>query len=332
MNRRLWMLGSIVAFAVAVSLLAPCVGAQWIPLSALFGDAASPEALILREIRLPRVAVAFLAGAALSISGMAFQAMFRNPLATPFTLGVSGGAALGTVLYLRFAAPFILLGIPGQSWFGFAGAAAAAGLVYGLTSLRRGFSLLTLLLAGVAVNFFVSSIILFIQYLSGFAQSFLIIRSLMGSVDAVGPRTILQLLPFVAAGTLALVPLAHPMNLLLTGDDLALSRGVDVPTIRRTIFLAVSLMVGGVVSFCGPIGFVGLMVPHICRLLIGPDNRWLLPASFIFGGAFLAACDAVTRSIIPPAEIPVGIMTAMLGGPFFVWLLLRSDPSCREEA
>ncbi|HPA17045.1 MAG TPA: iron ABC transporter permease [Verrucomicrobiae bacterium] len=331
MNRRLLVLVSVVAFAVAVLLLAPCVGAQWIPISAFFDNVASPEALILREIRMPRVAVAFLAGAALSISGMAFQAMFRNPLATPFTLGVSGGAALGTVLYLRFAVPFMFLGIPGQSWFGFAGAAAAAGLVYALTSLRRGFSLLTLLLAGVAVNFFVSSIILFIQYLSGFAQSFLIIRSLMGSVDAVGPRTVFQLLPVIVAGGAALVPLAHPMNLLLTGDDIAMSRGVDVPAIRRTIFIAVSLMVGGVVSFCGPIGFVGLMVPHICRLLIGPDHRWLLPTSFIFGGAFLAACDAVTRSIVPPAEIPVGIMTAMLGGPFFIWLLLRSDPVSQEN-
>ncbi len=331
MKRATLVLAAIIAFAVGVLIVAPSAGAQWIPMSVLFGDMGNADALILREIRLPRVAVAFLAGAALSISGMAFQAMFRNPLATPFTLGVSGGAALGTVLYLRFATPFMLLGIPGQSWFGFAGAAVAAGLVYALTCLRRGFSILTLLLAGVAVNFFVSSIILFIQYLSGFAQSFLIIRSLMGSVDAVGPQTVLQLLPIVVVGALALVPLAHPMNLLLTGDDIALSRGVDVPAIRRTIFISVSLMVGGVVSFCGPIGFVGLMVPHICRLMIGHDHRWLLPASFIFGGAFLVACDAVTRSIMPPAELPVGIMTAMLGGPFFVWLLLRNDAATQEN-
>lgn len=331
MKRAPLVLLAIIAFAIGVLLVAPSTGAQWIPISSLFGGADDAESLILREIRLPRIAVAFLAGSALSISGMAFQAMFRNPLATPFTLGVSGGAALGTVLYLRFSAPFILFGIPGQSWFGFAGAAVAAGLVYALTCLRRDFSILTLLLAGVAVNFFVSSIILFIQYLSGFAQSFLIIRSLMGSVDAVGPKTVFQLLPIVILGASALIPLAHPMNLLLTGDDIALSRGVDVPVIRRTIFVSVSLMVGGVVSFCGPIGFVGLMVPHICRLMIGPDHRWLLPSAFIFGGAFLVACDAFTRSIMPPAELPVGIMTAMLGGPFFVWLLLRNDASIREN-
>ena len=204
------------------------------------------------------------------------------------------------------------------------------GLVYGLTLARKGFSTATMLLAGVAVSFFFSSLILFLQYLSNFTQMFRIIRWLMGGLDQVGYGPVLNLLPFVVVGVrFDRTYLTYELNLLATGEDIAASRGVDVVRTRRLLFFATSLMVGAVVSVCGPIGFIGMMAPHICRLMIGADHRFLTPATLVFGGLFLALCDTLSRVLIAPAEIPVGIITALLGGPFFVWLLLRGTSESR---
>lgn len=277
---------------------------------------------IFINLRIPRVLFAFVCGAALSLSGMAFQAMFRNPLATPFTLGVSSGASLGGALYLRLGLSFFIGGLPGITLFAFGGAVLTLVLVYLLTRLRGGFSTATLLLAGIAINFFCSSLILFIQYLSGFGESFSIMRWMMGALDINGYTKLLQLLPFFIGGTLILAWLVQNLNLLLTGEELALSRGVPVNRTKKLVFLAASLLVGSVVAFCGPIGFVGMMAPHITRLLLGNDHRKLMPGSLLFGGFFLVLCDTLARTLISPAEIPVGVITALLGGPFFLWLLL----------
>lgn len=310
--------------AVAVLIAMPMFGAEPISLRDAMRPAAGSTAYeIFWRIRVPRVLLSFLAGSALAVSGMAFQAMFRNPLATPFTLGVSSGASLGAALYFRLGLGLSVLGLSGVSFFAFAGALAAISLVYALTRARRGFSTSTLLLAGIAVSMFFASLILFLQYLSDFSQSFRIVHWLMGGFEAVGFRAPLNLLPFVLIGSAVLLLLTHDLNLLTTGDDIAAGRGVDVKRVQKQLFVCTSLMVGGVVAFCGPIGFVGMMVPHICRLLVGPNHRDLLPATFLFGGSFLAACDTLARTLIAPAEIPVGIITALLGGPFFVWLLLR---------
>jgi iron complex transport system permease protein len=213
--------------------------------------------------------------------------------------------------------------VSGQSLSAFVWAGVAILIVYGLTKLRGGFSTATMLIAGVAVNFFFSSCILFIQYLSDFTRSFRVIRWLMGGFEIVGYRPLLTVLPFVAIGVVAVVLSANELNVMTLGEDIALSRGVPVRRVKRTLFFAVSLMVGAVVSVCGPIGFIGMMAPHICRLMIGHDHRYLAPASLLFGGAFLVLCDALARRLIAPAEIPVGVITALLGGPFFLWLLLR---------
>ena len=280
------------------------------------------QADIFWKIRLPRTLTAFFAGAALALSGMAFQALFRNPLATPFTLGVSSGASLGAAIYLRAGILFSFIGISGQSVFSFVGAVSAILFVYGMTRVKKGFSTATMLLAGVAASFFFSSMILFMQYISDFTNSFRILRWLMGGLEIVGYRPVMNILPFVLVGSVIVSFLTHELNLMITGEDIAISRGVNVRRVRSLLFFAVSLMVGGVVSVCGPIGFVGMMSPHICRLLVGPDHRYLIPASFMFGGAFLTICDTISRTLIAPAEIPVGIITALLGGPFFLWLLL----------
>jgi len=287
-------------------------------------NADSVNGRIFMQIRLPRVLTAFLAGAALAISGMVFQALFRNPLATPYTLGVSTGAALGAAVLIHLGLSFSMLGISGLSIASFVGAMAAVSFVYFLSRLKRSFSAASLLLAGVAVNFFFSSLILLVQYLGDLFDTFRILRWLMGGLEVFGFRSVMELLPFTIIGSLVVLGLTHELNQLSSGEELARSRGVNVNLVKNTLFLVTSLMVGGVVAVCGPIGFVGMMAPHICRLLIGADHRLLAPASLLFGGVFLTLCDTVARIALAPAEMPVGIITAMLGGPFFIWLLVRT--------
>ncbi|WP_372806842.1 FecCD family ABC transporter permease [Pontiella sp.] len=308
----------LAALALAALLACPLLGMKFIPY-----HATGQELDILLGIRLPRVLCAFAAGSMLALSGMAFQALFRNPLATPFTLGVSSGAALGAALFIRFGFAFAILGISGVSLAAFVGALLSILLVYGLTKLKGGFSTPTLLLAGIAISFFFSSLILFIQYISGTTHSFRIVHWMMGTLATTDYGKLANLLPFFVTGTLLLAFLHREMNLFMVGEDLAVSRGVDTGLVKKLIFLAASLMVGGVVAVCGPIGFVGMMSPHICRLLVGADHRRLLPATLLFGGLFLTVCDTLSRMLIAPAEVPVGILTALLGGPFFIWLLLN---------
>ena len=324
MKREQAMLAGILALAAIVLAGAPLIGIERIGFAQVFDRAGDPVAAdIFWRIRVPRVLAAFLAGAVLASSGMAFQALFRNPLASPFTLGVSSGAAFGAAAYLISGLTFSLFGISGAGLSAFAGALLSIGVVYGLSRSARGLSTATLLLAGVAVNFFFSGMILFIQYLSDFTDSFRIIRWLMGGLEVTGYRPAAAILPFAIAGCGGLVLLSRELNLMLLGEETALSRGVSTSKLKASILVGVSLMVGSVVAVAGPIGFVGIMCPHICRLLVGHDHRLLAPACILFGGAFLVGCDTAARVIIAPAEMPVGVITAMLGGPFFLWLLMR---------
>ena len=316
-----------ISILVLLSLLvlfgAPFIGMKAIPIRALLSPPGiGTESEILWQFRVPRVLIAFLAGAGLGISGMAFQAMFRNPLATPFTLGVSSGAAFGAAVYVKLGIYFSLVGISGLTLSAFLGALLAILIVYTLSKARKGFSTATMLLAGVAMSFFFSSLILFIQYMCDFTHSFRILRWLMGGLEVMGFDPLLNMLPFVFFGAIIIFFLSNELNLLTIGDEIAVSRGVSLTFIKKLIFFATSLMVGGIVAICGPIGFVGMMTPHICRLIIGPNHRYLTPATFLFGGVFLTLCDTLARTLIAPAEIPVGIITALLGGPFFIWLLL----------
>jgi iron complex transport system permease protein len=323
MKKNAVILSILALLSLIVLVLAPAFGMTWINPQILFQPDAGMNRDIFINLRIPRVLTAYLAGSALALSGMAFQSVFRNPLATPFTLGVSSGAALGAALYIRLGFAFSLLGISGIGLSAFTGAILSVALVYGLTRLKGGFSTATLLLAGVAITFFFSSLILFIQYICEFSQSFKIVRWMMGGIEISGYGPAVQLAVFTTIGSLTLFLLSNELNLLMTGDDIAISRGVNARRSKHLIFFAVSLMVGAVVAYCGPIGFVGMMAPHICRLLVGPNHRTLLPASLLFGGLFLTICDTFARSIIPPAEIPTGVITALIGGPFFIALLLN---------
>ena len=318
----------LITLSTFVLILTPFFGVETISLSdALDLSRSSLHSEIFWTMRVPRILIAYLAGAGLALSGMAFQSMFRNPLATPFTLGVSAGASLGAAIFIKFGLIFSFLGTIGIGLFSFTGAIASIFFVYGLTKIKKGLSTSTMLLAGVAVNFFFSSLILFMQYLSDFTQSFRIIRWLMGELGTVGYDSVLNLFPFVAIGCALVLYLSNELNLLAVSEDIAASRGTDVDRTKTVLFFATSLMVGGIVSLCGPIGFVGMMAPHICRLFIGADHKYLAPATLFFGGMFLTLCDTLARTIIAPAEIPVGIITSILGGPFFIWLLTRNTIS-----
>jgi len=234
---------------------------------------------------------------------------------------VSSGAALGAVIALRFeGGQFLGLSLVGLA--SFAGALGATALIVGLAMRRQGIQTSTLLLAGVAVSLSCSAIILFLQYLADSTQTFRMVRWMMGGLSVVGYTEVLWLLPFVLGGSAALFVLRWELNLLLTGEELAASRGVDLARLRRYVLLATSLMIGALVAVAGPIGFVGLIVPHMLRRFVGHDHLYLVPACILGGGAFLTLCDAVGRTILSPAELPVGILTALLGGPFFLWLLV----------
>jgi iron complex transport system permease protein len=305
-------------------LVTPFVGIVRVPWAALWDAGAYPsEHRLFWLLRVPRVLTAFLAGSALALSGMSFQALFRNALATPYTLGVSSGAALGVALCVQLGVGVGLGGYSVQSLAALGGAALAIALVYGLTRWRGGCSSATMLLAGVAVSTTFSSLILFVQYTSDFANSFRIVRWLMGGVATTGYQSVIPLAVLAGAGMVVAIAYLRELDLLSVGEEFAASRGVAVNRSKLVVFLGVSLMVGGVVAVCGPIGFVGMVCPHLCRLLSGGTHRNLAPATFLFGGSFLLLCDTVSRVLVAPAEIPVGVITALLGGPFFLWLLFR---------
>jgi iron complex transport system permease protein len=310
----------LLAVWIATMILTPLVGSQSLTLAEILrGDPTA--ASIFWQIRLPRILLALLGGAALATSGLGFQTLFRNPLAEPYTLGVSSGAALGAVIALRYeGGQFLGLSLVGLA--SFAGALGATALIVGLAMRRQGIQTSTLLLAGVAVSLSCSAIILFLQYLADSTQTFRMVRWMMGGLSVVGYTEVLWLLPFVLGGSAALFVLRWELNLLLTGEELAASRGVDLARLRRLVLLATSLMIGALVAVAGPIGFVGLIVPHMLRRFVGHDHLYLVPACILGGGAFLTLCDAVGRTILSPAELPVGILTALLGGPFFLWLLV----------
>lgn len=310
----------LLAVWIATLILTPLVGSQSISLREILrGDPTA--ASIFWQLRLPRILLALLGGAALATSGLGFQTLFRNPLAEPYTLGVSSGAALGAVIALRFeGGQFLGLSLVGLA--SFAGALGATALIVGLAMRRQGIQTSTLLLAGVAVSLSCSAIILFLQYLADSTQTFRMVRWMMGGLSVVGYTEVLWLLPFVLGGSAALFVLRWELNLLLTGEELAASRGVDLARLRRYVLLATSLMIGALVAVAGPIGFVGLIVPHMLRRFVGHDHLYLVPACILGGGAFLTLCDAIGRTILSPAELPVGILTALLGGPFFLWLLV----------
>ena len=315
-------------FFLITITITPLIGSVQIDLGNAFSrDLAfndNVDANILFLARIPRIILAALTGAALSVAGAILQSLLRNDLAAPFTLGVSSGAALGAVIAISLGLPYSIAGIPTVPIAAFLGSLGAISLVFSLARTRTGdFPTPVLLLAGVTANFFFAALVMLIHYLSDFTQSFRIVRWLMGGLDITSYKTLLSISPMIFIGFAVLIFYGRDFNVMSTGIQSAMSRGVEVIKVQKIGFIMASLLTGAVVSLSGPIGFVGLIVPHIVRLIVGPDLRILLPASIFFGASFLIICDTLARTLIAPTEIPVGIITAMLGGPFFVWLLKR---------
>ena len=307
---------------------APLMGTTSISLARAF-DRAIPfadnsDAQIFFVARLPRIMAAALVGGSLALAGAIFQALLRNPLATPDTLGVSSGAALGAMLAIAFHFDFAIGGLSSVSLSSLAGAIGALAIVYMLaTARRRGLSTTVLLLAGVTMTAFFSALTLFVQYMSDFADTFRAVRWLMGALDVGSYTPLLAALPLMAIAFVMMAALPRPLDLISLGADAAAARGVNVQRAERLALVSASLVTGAAVSISGPVAFVGLVVPHIVRLVVGSDHRLVLPASALFGATFLIACDLIARTMFAPIELPVGIVTAIIGGPFFLWLLVR---------
>jgi iron complex transport system permease protein len=314
-------LAALVACCVAALLL----GTQHVSWARALADPASMDRTILLGVRLPRVALAALAGGGLAAVGVAFQAVLRNPLAEPYVLGVSGGAAFGATIAIVLGATlgaWTSLLVPGAA---LVGGMAATALVYAVARSGGELSGASILLAGVIVNAIAGALITFIKTLVSASKAQELLFWLMGFIDVPSGLTLASLAVYVLAGCLVLVVDSGKMNLLSLGDEQAQHLGVDVRALERRIFLACSLVVGAIVSVTGLIGFVGLVVPHALRRLVGPDHRVLVPVSVLAGGAMLVLCDLVARASFQwiGTEPPVGAVTALIGGPLFLILLKR---------
>ena len=305
-----------IILSLLLLLIAPFFGQIDIDISKI-NDMLSMEYRLFWELRLPRVIIAFFTGALLSLSGLIFQSLFRNPMSTPFTLGVASGATLGTAFGIVFGLlSFVAL-------FGFFGAILTIVILFGITSRLKAFETTTLLLVGIALSFFYSAALMILFYLSDETQSYEIVRFTMGSLDIVG---LSQTLPIVVASiSLLLVAIKYKreIKLLLTSYENAFLKGVEVKKVNTILLVFISIAIGIAVSITGPIGFVGLIVPHMLKIIFKKSADKLLIPTFFYGGVFLVFCDLISRNLTLTSDVPIGVITSFIGAPFFVYLLVR---------
>jgi ABC-type Fe3+-siderophore transport system permease subunit len=317
-RHRRWIAGSALAFCVAIVVL-PLAGPAPLDIGrAWAGD--EPDRSILIHLRVTRTLLGLFGGAALALAGSLFQSMLRDALATPYTLGVSAGASLGAVVAIVLGW-HVVAGASGL-WAGaLAGAAVVLWLVVLAAMRQRQVSALGLLLAGVATNSVCSAMILLVHGLAGMSDSFAISRWLIGSLDAVEYPALIVYVAAVSLLAVFIIREARQWNLLAVGEAWAGTRGAAVSRLMLGGYLSGSLLAAATVALTGPIGFVGLVVPHVIRTRVTADDRVLMPCSFFLGGVLLASCDAIGRMVLAPAEIPAGAITAFIGGPYLVWLV-----------
>ncbi|WP_102401214.1 FecCD family ABC transporter permease [Haloimpatiens massiliensis] len=280
------------------------------------------ESLIVLNIRLPRILMSIIIGIGLSVVGCSFQAIFRNPMADPYILGISSGSALGATvgIILNFSFWNSVIGV---SFFAFLGGTLTTLFVYNIARVGKKLPTNTLLLSGVTMSFLLSSII---SILMLFNRNQLedIYMWTMGSVSSASWKELKIVVPIILIGSFIIISLSKDLNIMLTGDTTAESLGVNVEKTKKIILLTSSLIVASCVSVTGIIGFVGLIIPHIARLIVGPDHRILFPFSALFGAIFLTITDTLARTLINPSEIPVGVITALFGAPYFLYLLYQN--------
>ncbi|VDG98239.1 Probable ABC transporter permease protein HI_1471 [Lysinibacillus sphaericus] len=320
----------LIAYIVSAAVLLTAVGlgvsigSVHVPISTLWNQGADTTATnILWKIRMPRVILAGLVGASLAIAGAAFQGLLKNPLADPYTLGVSSGASVGAVMTLFFSISIPFLGLYTLPVFSMVGAAITMFVVLGFAKLvDRGLNMETIILTGIIFGSFLGSVLSLMIALTG-EELRQIISWLLGSVSMKGWNYINMILPFTIIGSFLLWMNRRELNAMLFGEDRAKHLGVDVKRRKLVILIGGSILTGAAVSVSGTIGFVGLVVPHMTRLLWGSDHRHLLTLSFMNGATLLIICDLIARTIISPTELPVGVITAFIGAPVFAFIFYR---------
>ena len=341
LTRSRWyaVMGVLLLLSVMLAMLCLQLGTQYIGVghiltllwSAVVGTSNEPDALrttgvILLQVRLPRVLLGFLVGSCLAAVGVSLQALLRNPLADPYVLGVSSGAALGVAIAVLFGIGTTALALSLLPVCGFAGSMAALLVIYRMAASYERLPIHSVLLAGVILNAIFSALIMFITSIMEPNRSFGMMAWLMGSLTAPAYPVLIALSAYLLVGLVLLGKHVRVLNILALGEEPARSLGVNTERTKRVIFLLSALMTGAVVSFSGMIGFIGMIIPHAVRLLVGADHRLLLPASTLVGGMFLMVADTMARTLFVPSEVPVGVITALAGGPFFVYLLVwRKD-------
>ncbi len=322
----LFLLLAVVASIVIGSVPIPPVSLWKVFASVFTGNlpsALNTTRLIILGIRLPRTVLVLLTGAALGGSGAAYQGLFRNPLADPYLIGVASGAGLGAVLAMSLEWPYSFWGLLAVPCAAFAGALLTVFLVYALARLGRTLPTTKLILAGVAFSSFATALTSFLM-LRSTGELRRAIAWLLGGASQAGWEPVLALLPFLGLGLGGLLLSGHALNLLQFGDDQAQQLGLPVVRTRTLLLLAASFATAAAVSFSGVIGFVGLIAPHVMRLWFGADYRRLLPLSILAGAGSLLVADVIARSVLAPQELPLGIVTALAGAPFFLWVLRRA--------
>ncbi len=279
--------------------------------------------IIINKIRFPRIILSALIGMALSSSGVIFQGIFKNPMADPYVLGISSGAAFGVTLAVVFGLEATILGIGATTIMAFIGAITTTFIVYNISRIGNRTPIVTLLLSGIAMSFLLSSLISLLMTLNREHVEKIIFWT-MGSVSAASWRHVIISAPVILLGSIFFTVFSRDLNLMLLGEDSAKNLGIEVEKLKKLLLVAASIVAGAAVSVSGIIGFVGLVIPHIVRLIVGPDHRVLIPITIISGSIFMIISDTLARTLIPPTEIPVGIITSLFGAPFFIYLLYKN--------
>jgi iron complex transport system permease protein len=332
-HRRLFtVLAECILGCAVIIIICPLIGMddglRVLGLGAITGGDELDSLVYFRD-RLPRTLAAAVVGGGLAGAGCAFQSALRNPLAEPYTLGVSSGASLAAVVAITFGAGTSFVGESAVAVAALFGAAATVLVVWRLARVSSSHPPATLLLAGITIAMLTSAASLLVQYTASYAEVYRIVRWMMGSLDWIRYSSLLKSGVLIAIGLAVLLAQSRDLNALAAGSEAAASVGVNADRALRTALVAAALVVGAGIAIAGPIGFIGLMVPHALRAIVGPDHRVLLPASILVGGAALVVCDTVARTVIAPAQLPVGVVTALLGGPFFLYLLVGEKSRSR---
>ncbi len=286
------------------------------------GDIAAVHEDIILQIRLPRVLLAAVVGSSLAVAGASFQGLFRNPMADPYVIGISSGAALGAVFAMLSGFSLAVGGFGAVPLFAFAGGITTIIVVYSMARVGQAVPVMTLLLAGIAISAFLSALVSLLTYFAG-EKLHMVVFWMMGGLGGATWQQVQVMIPYALVGYVIVSVFSRELNAMLLGEETASHLGVNTERVKKIILVGSSMLVAAAVSTSGIIGFVGLVVPHFVRLVAGPDHRFLLPAAALLGGALLIATDTLARVIIAPSELPVGIITALIGAPMFVYLLKK---------